>query len=82
MTYASIGSSGRTTIRKDIRDLLRLEPRDRVAFVVQSDGTAVMVPVNLTLADLKECLPPPKRILSLGDLDTAVGSAVVERTFR
>jgi AbrB family looped-hinge helix DNA binding protein len=82
VTVATITSKGQTTIPKDIRDRLRLEPGDRVEFIAQNDGTALIVPAKLTLADLRGCLPPPKRPLSLGELDAAVGEAVVARARR
>lgn len=79
MTFATMGPKGQRTIPKDVRDRLRLESGDRVEFIVQGNGTAVMVPATLTLADLKGCLPPPKRALSLGELDATAGATVVER---
>jgi len=58
MTVATIAFRGRTTVPEDLRDRLRLEPGDRVEFIVQGNGTAVMVSAKLTLADHKGYLPP------------------------
>ena len=82
MTAATITSKGQTTIPKDVRDRLDLRPGDRVEFVVRDDGTALVIPVKSRLADLKGCLPPPERALTLEQLDDAVGEAVVARSRR
>jgi antitoxin PrlF len=82
MTAATITSKGQTTIPKDVRDRLDLRAGDRVEFVVRDDGTALVVPAKSRLAELKGCLPPPERALTLEQLDDAVGEAVVERAMR
>ena len=51
-------------------------------FVVRDDGTALMVPAKSRLAELKGCLPPPERPLTLEQLDDAVGEAAVARSRR
>jgi AbrB family looped-hinge helix DNA binding protein len=82
MTAATITSKGQTTIPKDVRDRLDLGPGDRVEFVVRDDGTALMVPTKSRLAELKGCLPPRERPLTLEQLDDAVGEAAVARSRR
>ncbi len=82
MTTATITSKGQTTIPKDVRDRLALRPGDRVEFVVRDDGTALVVPAKSRLSDLKGCLPPPERALTLEQLDDAVGAAVIARSRR
>ena len=72
MSTATITSKGQTTIPKTVRDRLRLKAGDRVEFVVQSDGTALMVPATLTLDDLEGMLPAPDVPVSLDDMDRAI----------
>ena len=41
MSAATITAKGQTTIPKDVRNKLHLEPGDRVEFLVQENGTAL-----------------------------------------
>jgi AbrB family looped-hinge helix DNA binding protein len=72
-------SKGQTTIPKRVRDRLGLKPGDRLEFVVQKDGTALMIPATLHLADLEGCLPPPKRAVSLEEMDRAIRRRAARR---
>ncbi len=80
MASATITAKGQTTIPKSVRDRLGLAPGDRVEFVVQDDGTAVMVPATVPLMALKGCLPRPRRALSLEDMDRAVAIEAARRS--
>lgn len=82
MATATITSKGQTTIPKSVRDRLHLEPGDRVEFVVQDDGTALMVPATLTLDQLKAAIPPPPRALTLEDMEDAIRRHAIERAQR
>ena len=82
MASATITAKGQTTIPKAVRDRLHLEPGDRVEFVVQEDGTALMIPATLTLAELRAAVPPPPRALSLEEMDEAVRARAAERAGR
>ncbi len=82
MATATITAKGQTTIPKAVRDQLRLGPGDRVEFVIQDDGTALMIPATLTLADLKAAIPPPPRSLTLDEMDEAIHAHAAERTRR
>ncbi len=82
MATATITSKGQTTIPKAVRDRLRLGPGDRVEFVVQEDGTALMIPATLTLAELKGAIPPPPRTLSIEEMDEALAAHAAERARR
>lgn len=72
MTAATLTSKGQTTIPRRVRERLGLKPGDRLEFVVQDDGTALMVPATLHAADLAGCLPPPKRPATLDDMERAI----------
>jgi len=58
MATALITSKGQTTIPKEIRDYLHVQPGDRVDFVVRDDGTVVLEPATLDIGDLEG---PPHR---------------------
>lgn len=72
MAKATITAKGQTTIPKSVREWLRLGPGDRVEFILQDDGTALMVPATLSLAELKASIPPPPRALTLDEMDAVV----------
>ncbi len=50
---------GQVTVPRDIRDRLGLEPGDKMAFTMLSDGTVVMRPKTRRLADLAGSLTRP-----------------------
>ena len=72
MATAKITSKGQTTIPKSVRDSLHLKPGDKVEFVVQPNGTALMVPKTRRLADLKGFLPRPERGLTIEEMNAGV----------
>ena len=72
MATSTITSKGQTTIPKSVRERLHLKTGDRVEFVAQDDGTALMVPATLTLAQLKASIPPASKSLGLQEIDTTV----------
>lgn len=71
---STLTSKGRTTIPKRVRERLHLEPGDRLEFVIQDDGTVLMVPATLHIAELVGCLAPPKHRASLAEMDRAIRS--------
>lgn len=79
MATATITAKGQTTIPKSVRDRLHLGPGDRVEFIIQDDGTALMVPATLSLAELKASIPSPERALSLAEMDEAARRHAAER---
>ena len=82
MATATLTSKGQTTIPKSVRDRLRLKPGSRVEFVVRDDGTALMVPATVSLADLEGCLPPPERPVTVEAMGAALEDTVVVRSQR
>lgn len=72
MSTATLTSKGQTTIPKEIRDRLNLKPGDRIEFVFEEDGSLRVVPLNVSLDNLKSILPPPQRKLSAEELDEAI----------
>lgn len=82
MATATITAKGQTTIPKSVRERLRLGPGDRVEFILQDDGTALMVPATLSLAELKASIPAPPRALTLDEMDAVVQQHAAERAQR
>lgn len=52
-------TKGQVTVPREIRDRLGLEPGDKMAFTLLSDGTVVMRPKTRRLADLAGSLTRP-----------------------
>ncbi|MET4699393.1 antitoxin PrlF [Constrictibacter sp. MBR-5] len=82
MVSAVMTSKGQTTIPKAVRDKLRLKPGDRLEFLLQRNGTLVVVPKNVPLSALKGCLPRPERTVTVEEMNEAVVEAAVERVER
>jgi len=61
MSLATITSKGQTTIPKDIRDALNLQPKDKVQFTLLADGTVIMRAKCRSILDLKGTLHKPDR---------------------
>ena len=68
----SMTSKGQVTVPKPVRDRLGLKAGDRVEFIVDDEGFARMLPVSRSVRELKGMVPPPKRTLSLEDMDKAI----------
>lgn len=72
MATATLTSKGQTTIPREIRKHLGLQPGDRMEFVIGEDGRVVVVPVSLNVGDLAGILPKPDRPVSLEDMQAAI----------
>jgi antitoxin PrlF len=82
MSSSTLTRKGQTTIPKDVRERLGLKPGDKIKFVFNADGSVTLVPVNLTLRQLRGILPRPERPTTIEEMDEAVGEAAVERFLR
>jgi len=71
MSTATLTSKGQTTIPKNIRDHLRLQPGDRLEFVVSGD-VVTLRPATRKITDLKGFLPKPAKPVSLAAMDAAI----------
>jgi AbrB family looped-hinge helix DNA binding protein len=72
MPTATITSKGQTTIPKAVRTRLQLKAGDRVEFLVQDDGTALMVPATVRVVDLEGILPAPDKPVSVEEMNRAI----------
>lgn len=59
MAEATLTAKGQTTIPKEIRERLGLEPGDKLTFTTLSDGTVVMRAKTRQLLDLAGSLTRP-----------------------
>ena len=71
MATAVLTSRGQTTIPKEVREKLMLRPGDRMEFLVQRDGTALLVPKKVHVSDLEGILEPKKHV-SLEEIDGTI----------
>lgn len=69
---ATLTSKGQVTIPKAVRDTLRLHVGDRLEFLLDPDGSVRIVPATRSVRELKALLPPPKRALSLEQIDALI----------
>ena len=56
MPTATITVKGQTTVPKEIRDFLKLNPGDKVDFIIESDGRVVIQPATIKVQELKGIL--------------------------
>jgi antitoxin PrlF len=75
---STITSKGQTTIPKEVRAFLRLNPGDKVKFFFHPDGHVAILPV-LPVSRLKGILSSPKRAASIEEMDAGIAKAVAGR---
>jgi AbrB family looped-hinge helix DNA binding protein len=61
MSTARLTSKGQLVIPKDIREYMRLQPGDRLDFIIQDDGDVVIRPMVTDVCELKGMLNVPGR---------------------
>lgn len=61
MSLATITSKGQTTIPKEIRDCLGLQPKDQIQFTLISDQTVILRVKKRSIKDLYGLLNDPDR---------------------
>ena len=76
---ATMTSKGQVTIPKTVRDLLQLRTGDRVDFIVESDGTVVLVPLTRSIKSLKGMLPKQGKTVTLDEMDKAIVRGAINK---
>ena len=61
MSLATMTSKGQTTIPKDIREALCLQPQDQIQFTLTSDGTVIMRAKKRSIKDMYGLLHDSER---------------------
>ena len=73
MTVATLTSKGQTTIPKQVREHLKLNPGDKLDFVVESGGRVVIRPAKLDVRELKGLLKRRDgKVLSIEEMNAAI----------
>ena len=80
---ATLTSKAQITLPKGIRELLQLEPGDKVDFAPQPDGRVTVAKAaragQASFASLRGLLPKPARAYSVEEMRNAVGDAAAAR---
>ena len=77
MTESTITTKGQCVVPKKIRDYMRLNPGDKIDFVIREDGEVYVRPVILDLRELKGQLKKPARKpVTLKEMEKAVRKRV------
>jgi antitoxin PrlF len=77
MTVATLTSKGQTTIPKQVREHLKLNPGDKLDFVIETGGRVVIRPAKLDVRDLKGLLKRRDgKVLSIGEMNAAIARGV------
>lgn len=72
MAATTITSKGQTTIPKEIRAHLHLQPGDRLEFIIDQDGRVVVLPATVDAAELAGILPAPPRPVTIENMNRAI----------
>ena len=80
MATATLTSKGQTTIPREVRDGLKLEPGDRLHFTLLPNGTVLMRAKKHTVAALAGLLHDPgRKPVTLAQMNDAVADAAIKR---
>jgi AbrB family looped-hinge helix DNA binding protein len=72
VSAAVLTSKGQTTIPKDVRQHLGLEPGDRIEFVLTEDKTVLLRPATRAVTDLKGFLPKPPKPVTVEAMNAVI----------
>jgi len=78
MAVATLTSKGQTTIPKEIRDLLGLEPGDKLDFVIEADGRVILRPATRDVRELRGLLRRKgEKPVTLEQMDQAIAEGAL-----
>ena len=73
MAESKITTKGQCVVPKKIRDYMRLNPGDKIDFVIREDGVVYVQPVILDVRELKgQMKKPGRKPVPLKDMEKAV----------
>jgi AbrB family looped-hinge helix DNA binding protein len=72
MSTSTLTAKGQTTIPKDVRKRLNLQPGDRLEFVIDEDGRVLVLPASIDASELAGMLKAPTRPVSVEAMKRAI----------
>ena len=81
MYTSTLTKKGQTTIPVDVQKFLNVHAGDKLQYFVEGDKIVIM-PKSLSVSDLKGVLPKPKKVVSIEEMNTAIGQATSERNHK
>lgn len=78
MLQSVVTSKGQTTIPKEIRDFLKLKPKDRIFYIVE-DGKVVLKPLRGDILELRGSVPPKDRPEDFDAIRAATRKAIAKK---
>lgn len=78
---STVTQRGQVTIPVEVRRLLGVKPKDKVAFTIE-DGRVALVPAKFTLETAYQSVPPLKHPLSDKEMAQVAKEEKAERTVR
>lgn len=72
MPSAKLTSKGQITVPKEVREALRLQNGDRLAFRIRDDGTVLVEPETLDLMSLRGSVRSAVKGVTVEGMDEAI----------
>lgn len=79
MATAKLTSKGQITVPKDIRDALGVQPGDRLAFTIRSDGSITVAADTIDVRSLRGTLKPDVRGVTVEAMREAIRQSATRR---
>jgi len=79
IAVSKVTSKGQITIPEEIRRQYRLQAGEQVEWEVTDHGTVELRKAGGSLEALTQILPPPKRALTLEEMERAVGDHLARK---
>jgi antitoxin PrlF len=79
VAVSRITSKGQVTIPEEIRREYQLQAGEQIEWKVTNRGTIELRKTGGSLDDLTKILPPPKRALTIEEMDRAVGEHLTKK---
>ena len=78
MLQSVVTSKGQTTIPKQIRELLKLKPNDRLFYLVE-EGKVVLKPLHGDILELRGSVPAKKRSEDFDAIRSSTRKAIAKK---
>jgi AbrB family looped-hinge helix DNA binding protein len=82
MASGTITSKGQVTVPKEIRDYLKLATGSQVDFVIDSEGTVILLPRQIPSSTISGMMHRPgMKAVAVEEMDKAILNVVAEEQF-